>query len=91
MAIGAMNALKDLSFKIPEDVSVIGFDDISISRYLTPKLTTMHCDFKRIAAACVESVISLINGTETERHKELPVEFMERETLGYAKTDSNQH
>ncbi len=91
MAIGAMNALKDLSFKIPEDVSVIGFDDISISRYLTPKLTTMHCDFKKIAAASVESVISLIDGKETERHKELPVEFMERETLGYAKTDSNKH
>ncbi len=91
MAIGAMNALKDLSFKIPGDVSIIGFDDISISRYLSPKLTTMHCDFRKIAAACVESVISLIDGTATERHKELPVEFMERETLGYAKTDSNQH
>ncbi len=86
MAIGAMNALKDLGFKIPEDVSIIGFDDISISRYLTPKLTTMHCDFRKIANACVESLISLIAGEETERHKELPVEFMERETLGYAKS-----
>ena len=91
MAIGAMNALKDLGFRIPEDVSIIGFDDIAISRYLTPKLTTMHCDFRKIATACVESVVALIDGKETERHKELPVEFMERETLGYAKTDSDQH
>lgn len=91
MAIGAMNALKDLGFSIPEDVSIIGFDDISISRYLSPKLTTMHCDFRRIANACVESVISLIDGTDMQRHKEIPVEFVERETLGYAKTGSDQH
>lgn len=91
MAIGAMNALKDLGLKIPQDVSIIGFDDIAISRYLSPKLTTMHCDFRKIAASCVESVVSLIDGRETERHKEIPVEFMERETLGYAKTGCNQH
>lgn len=91
MAIGAMNALKELGLAIPQDVSVIGFDDIAISRYLTPKLTTMHCDFKRIASASVESAIALIDGQETQRHKELPVEFVERETLSYAKPDSNQH
>jgi len=85
MAIGAMNALKDLGYSIPEDVSIIGFDDISISRYLTPKLTTMHCDFRKIASASVESLISLIDGTAKHRHMELPVEFVERETLGHAK------
>ncbi len=85
MAIGAMNALKDLGLSIPQDVSVIGFDDISISRYLSPKLTTMHCDFRKIASASVEALISLIDGTATHRHVELPVEYVERETLGYAK------
>lgn len=48
MAIGAINALKDLGIRVPEEVSVIGFDDISISKYLTPALTTIHC-FKEIA------------------------------------------
>ena len=91
MAIGAMNALKDLGYRIPEDVSIIGFDDISISRYLSPKLTTMHCDFRKIASESVESVISLIDGEEVERHKEIPVRFVERETLGYEKTNSDQH
>ena len=91
MAIGAINALKDLGYCIPEDISIIGFDDISISRYLTPKLTTMHCDFRKIASECVGSVISLIDGEEAERHKEIPVQFVERETLGYAKTNSDQH
>lgn len=91
MAIGAMNAIKDLGLRIPQDVSIIGFDDISISRYLTPKLTTMHCDFRKIASESVESVIALIDGQETQRHKELPVEFVERETLGYAKTDCHQY
>ena len=91
MAIGAMNALKELGYSIPKDVSVIGFDDISISRYLTPKLTTMHCDFRKIASASVDSVIALIDGTEKPRHLELPVEFVERETLGYAEPYSDKH
>ena len=51
----------------------------------------MHCDFRKIASECVGSVISLIDGEEAERHKEIPVQFVERETLGYAKTNSDQH
>lgn len=86
MAIGAMNALKELGLRIPEDVSIIGFDDISISRYLSPKLTTMRCDFRSIASSCVRSLISLIDGLDAPRRTELPVEFIERETLGPARS-----
>lgn len=81
MAIGAMNALKELGYNIPGDVSIIGFDDISISKYLTPGLTTMRCDFEEIASVCVEAIVNLIEKKETPRHVEVPVEYIERETL----------
>ncbi len=82
MAIGAMRALKSLNYRIPEDISVIGFDDISISRYLTPGLTTMRCDFAKIASTCVDTLIQLIEGKGKGQHIELPVEFIMRGTLG---------
>ena len=82
MAIGAMRALKALHYRIPEDVSIIGFDDISISKYLTPGLTTMRCDFRKIASAAVDALIGLIEEKGCRQHIELPVEFMMRGTLG---------
>ena len=85
MAIGAINALKELNYRIPQDVSVIGFDDISISRYLSPALTTMRCDFSQIAETCVTSLIDLIEHRPTSHHIEMPVEFMARGTLDWAK------
>lgn len=82
MAIGAMNALKDLGYEVPRDVSVIGFDDISISKYITPGLTTMRCNFDKIASVSVNSLIDLIEHRDVMRHVEIPVEFIERGTLG---------
>lgn len=85
MAIGAMNALKELGIDIPGEVSVIGFDDIPMSRYLTPGLTTMRCSFGEIASTCVDSLISLIEGRPVRNHIELPTEYIERGSLGESK------
>ncbi len=81
MAIGAMNALKELGVRIPEEVSIIGFDDIPMSKYLTPGLTTMGCNFEQIADTAVNSLIDLIEGKEVVNHIELPAEYKERGTL----------
>lgn len=81
MAIGAINALKNLGIRVPEDVSVIGFDDISISKYMTPTLSTINCDFKQIAKKSVDTLISSIEGKEVQAHQELDLEFVERESL----------
>ena len=84
MAIGAISALKDLGYDIPKDVSVIGFDDITVSKYLTPGLTTMRCNFDKIASMSVNSLINLIEQKDTVRHVEVPVEYVERGTLAKA-------
>lgn len=84
MAIGAMNALKDLGISIPDEVAVIGHDDIQISRYLSPALTTMRCDFRSIAAAGVNALTGLIENRDIEREIELASTYIERDsfTLG---------
>ena len=42
LALGAIRVLLDEGIRIPEDISVIGFDDIDISNYIYPHLTTIH-------------------------------------------------
>ncbi|WP_268257787.1 LacI family DNA-binding transcriptional regulator [Thermoanaerobacterium xylanolyticum] len=62
MAIGAMQALQELEYAVPEDVSIIGFDDITISRYVKPSLTTMSVSLLQMAELCVENLVKSIEG-----------------------------
>ncbi|GHU14547.1 hypothetical protein FACS1894161_5210 [Spirochaetia bacterium] len=48
LAIGAIRALSDEGTRVPEDVSVVGFDDIDISNYIMPRLTTIRQPIKEI-------------------------------------------
>ena len=55
-AIGAIRALQDFGMRVPEDVSVIGFDDIKAAEFNNPRLTTIRqplANMGRIAAQCV--------------------------------------
>ncbi|MEZ9231073.1 LacI family DNA-binding transcriptional regulator [Vibrio amylolyticus] len=65
-AYGAIKALTDNGYKIPEDVSVIGFDDLPESKYFTPALTTLRQPIEEIGAVCAESVLNLLSG---DRHE----------------------
>lgn len=60
MAIGAIRALHDFGLRVPQDVSVIGFDGIELSRYLVPALTTMCQPTQLIASEAVRLMRELI-------------------------------
>ena len=85
-AIGAMRALADFGLKVPEDVSVIGFDDIRAAAYSTPRLTTIRqplADMGRIAAQCV---LNSIHRTAVARDEiAVAPELIVRESTGPAK------
>lgn len=59
MALGAMAALRQAGFRVPEDVSVVGFDDIDLGRYATPALTTVRQPLHLMAAAAVDLLLGL--------------------------------
>lgn len=61
MAIGAMNAIFSRGFKVPEDFSVCGFDDIGYSQYTTPKLTTVKRPIEEISVQGGKKILSLIH------------------------------
>ncbi len=63
MAIGVLHALVLNGVRIPEDVSVVGFDDIPEAGYLNPALTTVRQDFKAVGIRAIELVIATLDGS----------------------------
>ena len=81
MAIGAMRAIEENGFKVPGDFSLIGFDDIEISRYLKPALTTIAQDKKTMGSSVTKLLMNMINKTNQDISPiVLPVELIERES-----------
>ncbi len=64
IAIGAIKALKERNLKVPEDVSVVGFDDIYISRLIDPDLTTIRQPNYEMGYQSVEMLIDILENKE---------------------------
>lgn len=60
MAIGAMNAAFEMGVRVPEDISVVGFDDIKFSMYTNPALTTIKRPIEQISAHGAEKILERI-------------------------------
>jgi LacI family transcriptional regulator len=65
LAIGVLRALHERRVRVPEDVSVTGFDDIALSTYTYPPLTTVRQDVAAMAAGAMETLLKLIEGTDS--------------------------
>jgi DNA-binding LacI/PurR family transcriptional regulator len=61
MALGILRALHAKDIRVPEHISVVGYDDLPESRFFEPPLTTIHHDFARQGERCVEVLLSMIN------------------------------
>lgn len=63
MAIGAISTLEDNGYRVPADISVIGFDDVLLSRYSRPKLTTLNYPIEAMAKQATQLALTLV-GTQ---------------------------
>jgi DNA-binding LacI/PurR family transcriptional regulator len=79
MALGAMRALRRASVAVPEAVSVVGYDDILISRLSTPALTTVRQDTREAGRILVSSLLDAPHGAF---QKILPADLIVRESCG---------
>ncbi len=81
MAIGAMRGAESLGKSIPGDISVVGFDDIELSRFVKPSLTTVHQPCSRLGKAAMKLLISTIEGrSEENKHVQIEHELVKRES-----------
>lgn len=76
-----MNYLLDQGVKIPEDFSIIGFDDIQLAQYVRPKLTTIKQDMNKRAEKAIELLEALIAGDEVIANVVLPTSLVIRESV----------
>ncbi len=66
IAIGALKALRELNLSVPSDVKIVGFDDILLSRYLDPPLTTIKQPVYVMGEKAIEMLIALINDEQID-------------------------
>jgi LacI family transcriptional regulator len=83
IAIGAMRALREAGLRVPEDIAVVGFDDIPAAAHTQPPLTTVHQPTRRMGKIAVEMLIDLIEHPgNNQHHVVLPTELIIRESCG---------
>lgn len=82
IAVGVLKALKDRNIDVPNDIQVIGFDDVPISKYLTPALTTISQDRKSLGEEAAKLLLTLIEEPESnpDKIKRIPISLIERES-----------
>ena len=81
VAVGAIRALKDLGRSVPEDVSVIGFDGVDISRFTLPRLTTVEQPVDEIARRSVNLLLDMMEKGSAPRHILVEASFRKRESV----------
>jgi LacI family transcriptional regulator len=86
-AVGCYEALKELGFRIPEDVSVIGYDDEEVARHLTPQLTTLLLPHRNMGRWAVEKALSLAAHHRDKYHVvKLECPLIERDSVSSPRT-----
>ncbi len=81
MAIGAMRVLKERGLRVPEDISVVGFDDHEVSSYLG--LTTVAQPMRLLGRTAISILLANLDGSDADRiPRQLPTSLVVRETTG---------
>ncbi|GGG09907.1 LacI family DNA-binding transcriptional regulator [Paenibacillus aceti] len=77
-AIGCIRALKSEGYRVPEDISVMGFDDIEIAQYFTPPLTTVRNQIARQGMLVIDHLVRMIQRKEQGKLQKLSSEIVVR-------------
>ena len=82
IAVGCCRALLNAGYRIPQNVSIVGFDDTAICQFIEPQLTTMSVPKERLGALAVDRLDRLIHGTSSENIRiSLVPEIMIRDSV----------
>ncbi len=80
IAHGLIGAAKSANISVPEQLAVVGFDDISVSRYFEPALTTVWQDEKQLGRVCYQLLKSVIDRSRRTAHDVLPQQIVARKS-----------
>lgn len=80
MAMGVLAAFAERGVRVPDDVSLVGFDDFTGAGYLVPALTTVRQDFVHLGTSAIELLVRMLGGERAERQKITPELVVRRST-----------
>ncbi len=80
IAVGAYKAIREQGLNIPDDISIVGFDDLPRSRYISPELTSVSQNTHLAGELLVDSVLSLIEGEKPKQERLLEPSLIVRES-----------
>lgn len=81
MAIGVVSAINDHGLKVPEDISVVGFDGLQIGEFYCPKLTTIEQNKEQLAKRSCEMLLDCIEQGAPSRHEKIPFRLNCRQSV----------
>ena len=84
-ALGAMRQIRAHGLRVPDDISVVGFDDLFFAPYTQPPLTTVRQPMRRMGKLAMESLFTLMSGAESVAQIKVDAELIVRETTGAVK------
>jgi len=85
-ALGAMRAIRQRGLRVPEDISVVGFDDLFFASYTQPPMTTVRQPMRRMGQLAMESLFKLMSGDESEIRIKVDAELIVRESTAQVKS-----
>ena len=88
MAIGILRALAEQGLRVPDDVSMVGFDDIEFCQYTAPPLTTVRQDRAAMGRGAVQRLVAMVEGKEEVSPLIVPTQLVMRQSTGPATKES---
>ena len=82
MALGAIRALQDHGLRVPQDISVAGYDGIALGQYSIPRLTTIRQDMEQLAQRSAKILLHCIEEPGRAVHEVVPFDLIEGESVG---------
>ena len=81
LAVGAIRRAQELGIRVPEEVSIVGFDDIELAQIAYPALTTVHVPHRVMGRRAAQVLVGLLRGEPISESEELQVSLTFRDSL----------
>lgn len=81
LGVGLLKGMHKLGRRVPEDFSIVGFDDVDLAQLSDPSLTTVHQDIAGKGRAAVQMILDAVGGTAGKQESILPISLVERESV----------
>ncbi len=82
MALGVLRGLHEAGLEAPDDLAVVGFDDIPMAHYVAPSLTTVHAPMQELGERAMERLLALVQDDASPAHQTLHTRLVRRESCG---------